>query len=169
MDLGTATPLYDLPVAGVSSAPKPLAPPVPTAPTPEHDYVAPTGTTLPADNLRALAMTVAARQADDSSPSSIGLLSGTLRQAAEAIDPQFTAPPSTSAGITKWYQSQVDVLVLHGHFTLPTAPRPSGVSAPTGTVLTLVVDAHTGAIDGERLDDQDSAGLNQLGAADALR
>lgn len=64
--------------------------------------------------------------------------------------------------------SLVDVIAVWGHFTANASP-PRGAKAPTGTVLELVVDAHTGAIETRSLSDRVRVPLSRLGTVHRIQ
>jgi hypothetical protein len=71
--------------------------------------------------------------------------------------------------MTEWYNAEVDVIVLRGHFSLDSAPTSRfATGVPTGTVLDLIVDAHTGAIDSTRIDERTPESLSGLGRPEVL-
>lgn len=86
------------------------------------------------DKILALA-TQAATGAGDPSPSLIQHAEGT----------HFDAVLISSGDLVfEWNWSVL--IALRGHFTANGAPIPAGAKAPTGTVLTLVVNAATGEV-----------------------
>jgi hypothetical protein len=79
--------------------------------------------------------------------------------AGEAPAAPLAAPDSNApAGDAR---SLVDVVVMRGHFTANLGPR--GAKPPTGTVLELVIDAHTGAIEMRSLRNRVPVPLSRLG------
>jgi co-chaperonin GroES (HSP10) len=58
----------------------------------------------------------------------------------------------------------VYLVIVHGHFVAADAPRPPGTPAPTGSVMTLVMDATTGDITDFGVSDRepDAAKLGQV-------
>lgn len=56
------------------------------------------------------------------------------------------------------------LIVMHGHFTDADASRPRGAPAPSGTVLTLVVDSATGQVTDLGIEEKapDLAGLGPV-------
>lgn len=52
-------------------------------------------------------------------------------------------------GVTPTTEVETDVVQMHGHFTASLVPQ--GREAPTGAVMTLVINAHTGEVIGEHL------------------
>jgi hypothetical protein len=71
----------------------------------------------------------------DSTPSSIEYVTGNRNQVVFAL-----------SGDEVEGNTNVDAIIMHGSFVANHAPRPSEVAAPSGTVLTLVINATTGEI-----------------------
>jgi hypothetical protein len=66
-------------------------------------------------------------------------------------------------------KSKVVLVTMYGHFKLTRARLPLGdQNIPTGTVLTLVIDAYTGRVDYRELSEQAASGIAALGAAREL-
>jgi hypothetical protein len=141
-----------------------------TSTRPNEGYVRPSGPKLSTTDLRKLALQVSATEGHDATPTDIEEVPvDTLQQAAEVVDPDFKAPPATSVGMAEWYNAEVDVIVLRGHFSLDSAPTSRfATGVPTGTVLDLIVDAHTGAIDSTRIDERAPESLSALGRPEVL-
>ncbi len=91
-----------------------------------------------------------------------------LKTAMSAIEPTTTLPSTPTPGYANLLQSSTDLVVLHGQFALTNAPRPHNVAVPTGSVLELVIDAHTGWIDGVRVGNRAATNLSDLGAVTTL-
>lgn len=70
-----------------------------------------------------------------------------LGAALAAAMPHLSPPQSVSAGMLAWEESGADIVSMDGEFVLESAPRPPQAPAPHGRVLTLALDAHTGAVD----------------------
>ncbi|MFI4977300.1 MAG: hypothetical protein ACHQC8_01260 [Solirubrobacterales bacterium] len=111
-----------------------------------------------------------AAQAGDAAPS-MSLGKGTLEQAMRSIDPSTTFPEteasaSTEMGaqIRKMLSEPVTLVVMQGQFTLTNARVRKGVSPPTGSVLDLVVDSHTGAVVGRALPIRQEVPIQEGGA-----
>jgi hypothetical protein len=111
---------------------------------PAPRYNPPTGTTMNASELTAIAKRVAA-EAGDESPSQVvgvrtnlGLMSGSLA-------PQLQT--STGSSVATYEASEVEWVELHGSFALPEAQVPHGQGTPTGSVLDVGIDTHTGHVD----------------------
>jgi hypothetical protein len=87
------------------------------------------------------------------SPTGVEETSSTLGAAAQVIEAGETEPTITDQRTGKpWTESPVDVVTMHGHFTY-WGPTPSNEPPPTGTVLTIMVDAESGAVVSENLGD----------------
>lgn len=89
----------------------------------------------------------------------------TARSAIEA--PGFTEMPTSAASsaMREWLGSDAYLEILKGSFTMQDVPRPEGHAAPHGTVLSLVIDAHTGQLVSRTLSNTtpSSAALAKLG------
>ncbi|HEY1832836.1 MAG TPA: hypothetical protein VGG08_00245 [Solirubrobacteraceae bacterium] len=133
------------------------------------NHAAPTGSALSGSVLAAIATAVARDDGDSAvAPSSIAAVQTTLEKAISAAEPETVMPAEGTEGFNSLLKGAVDFVVLHGHFSAPTAPRPHGEPAPSGTTLELIVDAHTGWVDGFRLGEGQRADLGSLGQAVAL-
>jgi len=130
-------------------------------------YVAPTGAELSSDQLQAIAMT-RAESAGEPNPSEMSVAKSSLRAAMGVVEPQSTLPSSPTAGQAAWLSSTVHVIVMHGKFTLDDAPTPQNSAAPGGSVMELVVDAHTGFVDGRYVGPSVPAPLDSLGTVTPL-
>ena len=144
-------------------------PPAVDSEPPAANYTQPAGPVLTEAQLLDGSLASSTQMASDSSPTSVVTTRGTFRQVAAAIDPTLQEPSAPTGGFANWMNSDVDLIVMHGQFTLQSAPVPMGHAKPQGTVLDIVVDAHTGAVDGIRLDDSSPAGLSALPAAMVLK
>jgi hypothetical protein len=100
--------------------------------------------------IQQIALSAAARNGEPE-PSDVEEASGTLGLVAGTLMPGRAGPNLTDPETGKpLAESIVDVVTMRGHFTYD-GPMPPGVPAPTGTVLSLVIDAHSGFVDGESL------------------
>jgi hypothetical protein len=143
---------------------------VSTGALPNEGYVAPTGAVLPATQLRSTGLTLSSAIGGEPSPTEIESATATLQQAASAMNPRLTVPASTSPEMKRWWNSQADLLVLHGHFTLGSMPRASWANgAPSGTVLDVIIDAHTGTVEATRVAEEAPASLSSLGSVTRLQ
>jgi hypothetical protein len=95
---------------------------------------------LGADQLRAIARR-AAENNGEQNPTHIEWVKSTLDKAEEFM----------SRDIGDFGSDEVFVVQAQGSFVAEAAPRPQGASAPTGTTLTLIVDATTGEVRGSAL------------------
>lgn len=72
----------------------------------------------------------------------------------EGKSPSEAVETSQSPQITEWWKSPSYLVVITavkgGSFIL-NAPTPRGATAPTGTVLSLIIDANDGVVDGRTL------------------
>jgi hypothetical protein len=137
----------------------------PTSAAPNADFEPETGPTMSSSQLRTAALAVSAAVGHDPSPAGIEAASVTVKQAASAMSPTSSVPASTSPQMKQWWNSQADLVVLHGSFTLPGMPRASGATGvPSGSVLDVVLDAHTGAIEATRISGRAPSSIAALGA-----
>lgn len=97
---------------------------------------------------------------------SMAAVDTTLKRAVEAREGNRVLESSPAMAALE--QSPVVLVVLHGKFKLRDASVPRGHAAPTGDVLTLAIDAHTGWIDMRELSDAPAPGISALGSARAL-
>jgi hypothetical protein len=115
------------------------------------------------------AVTVADDLGGDSSPSRVEETSAAFGRVAGALSPSLTSLQS-APGLSAWMSSSSDLVVMHGDFTLGSAPVPPGSPAPQGTVMDVVMDAHTGSVEMLRLGNSEpTAALSQLPAAATLK
>jgi hypothetical protein len=113
-------------------------------------YVAPTGPELTLSEIGAIAKAKVASVATQDPPA-VSIVKGNLRDAIAILIPESTEGASPTAGQTAWLNSSVDAASMRGNFTLEVAKTPRGEGAPTGTNLTLIIDAHTGEVEGRFL------------------
>jgi hypothetical protein len=131
------------------------------APDPFASYVVPTGPELPLERIEGIA-TAQASRAGESTPAEISVGKGSLEDAMRSVDPSTSVSGASSPGYRAMLATPVDLVVMHGHFTLNDAHVPRGVQAPGGPVLDLIIDAHTGFVIGRALPDPS---LQQTGLA----
>jgi hypothetical protein len=120
-----------------------------TAADPFAGYVTPSGPDIPLEKVVALADARSAEAGQPDPPMSEG--KGTLEAAMRTIDRSTNLTEQTSRGYRAMLATPVDLVVMQGHFTLGDALVPAGRPAPTGSVLDLVIDSHTGAVIGRAL------------------
>jgi hypothetical protein len=126
-----------------------------TAPaTPAHQpfagYVTPSGPELSTETIEGIARENA-KDAGEPNPSAMSVGKGSLEEAMRTVDPSTVIPESPSAGYRAMLATPVDLVVMHGQFTLSDASVPRGDRAPTGSVLDLTIDSHSGVVIGRAL------------------
>ncbi len=98
----------------------------------------------------------------DASPTSVEEVSCSLGEAARAIEPGSEGPAVVDPLTGKpWPDSQVYLVSMHGHFVIDAA-APRGHPAPSGTVLTIMIEASSGLVVGRSLS-KSSPDLSSLG------
>jgi hypothetical protein len=112
-------------------------------------YVTPSGPDIPLERVVALADARSAEAGQPDPPMSEG--KGTLEAAMRTIDRSTNLTEQTSRGYRAMLATPVDLVVMQGRFTLGDALVPAGRPMPTGSVLDLVIDSHTGAVIGRAL------------------
>jgi hypothetical protein len=100
-----------------------------------------------------------AGRAGDAHPKRIKLASGSLRDALRVTDPRSELESGGS--------EVVDLLVMHGYFHINGSP-PRGRSIAPGKVMELIVDAHTGFVEGRSLSNKEPVALSHLGPVTRL-
>jgi hypothetical protein len=145
-----------------------------TPPEPQGEpyaaYVPPTGPLLSLAIVKIIARQEAQRDGDGD-PSSILAASGMLLSALNVMSPNSAPTTPLSAmpdGERAAMEAPVYIIEMHGSFTLAAARDPRGESAPQGTVLRLLLDAHTGAVEGRSLGSAVQVPLQNLGSTEAL-
>jgi len=136
----------------------------PQAPAPLSGYQLAGGPVLGDERVAQIARKEAAEAGEKSA--SMTALDTTLKSAVEAREGNRVI--ASSPGMAALEQSAVVVVVAHGRFKLNDASVPRGHGAPTGDVLTLTIDAHTGWVDIRELSDAPAPGIADLGSARAL-
>ena len=128
-----------------------------------RSYTAPTGPTLSDTALSTIANAVATEDGDSTvAPSTMETVQTTLEKALSATEPNTVIPATRTDAYNRLLNSTTNLVVLHGQFTATNTPRPPGQPAMSGTVLELIIDAHTGWVDGFRLGDSQRADLSSL-------
>jgi hypothetical protein len=133
-------------------------------------------TLLSSVKVRADALRLATAQGDGT-PTSIEAVKTNDRASIMTMDNNAVLPePNATNDSTAWggplaagLASEVYLVTMHGMFT-DNFSVPPGDTAPTGTVLTIGLDAHTGALDSMVLSDGNvsSASLKDLGKVEDL-
>lgn len=146
---------------------QPAEPAEAQAVSPAADYVQ-SGPRLTQTQIEEVAQQEAAR-AGDATPgdatdtATMTTVDTSLLAAAEA-SPHTTAMHASSPGMESLLKSEVVVVVMHGQFEFSSAPVPKGQPEPTGTVMTLAIDSHSGWVDQRELTTSEAPGLKALGA-----
>lgn len=130
------------------------------------EYRAPQGPLLADAQINAIVHREAAI-AHEPSPSNIHAVDTSLKSAVE-IEPHNVVPAAPDPGMAAVEASTVVVVSMHGNFTLTNARVPAGQEAPTGSVLTLILDAHTGQLEGRAVSDEEAPGFSGLGESRVL-
>lgn len=104
----------------------------------------------------------------DPGPTSIATVESTLRSALAVGEPHATWPINPNVGEAAWLNSMVYLVVMKGNFVLTNAPVPAGDSEPAGPEMYLIIDAHTGHVEGMGLGEGASDKMTQLGQVTAL-
>jgi hypothetical protein len=87
----------------------------------------------------------AAQAAGDGTPTELEVVSTSARSGVQAIDPS-AEPVAETSEAREWLGTHVVLDVMHGHFELEDSSLPAQAKAPTGSILSLLIDADTGAI-----------------------
>jgi hypothetical protein len=104
-------------------------------------------------------------------PRTIEYASGTLEDAMAVLAPDAVRNPNASPNgpdAQGGAHSAVDLIAVWGHFTANVS-TPPGAKAPTGTVMELIVDAHSGFVETRSLSHRLPAPLSRLGVVRVLR
>jgi hypothetical protein len=114
---------------------------------PSGNYEGPTGPELSLEAVNQIALRLALN-ANEPNPTDVAASRGSFAAAQAVMDP-YSASPSTPTDpeLAAWLDSSAFLVVMHGRFT-PPMPHPSGYAAPSGTAMGLIIDAHTGFIEG---------------------
>jgi len=107
----------------------------------------PAGPELTLAQVQAAALKFAAI-AHEPNPTAVSVARGSFADAQALVDGNAGADTSPAAGTAGAAASEpVFLVVMHGDFTL-NAPRPKGAAEPAGSVMGLILDAHTGFPEG---------------------
>jgi hypothetical protein len=89
----------------------------------------------------------------EADPSGMEEAESTVGTVAHVVEPEGTGPMLADPETGKpWSETQVYAVTMRGHFTY-NGPVPPGRPAPTGTSLTVTINARTGALVSEALSD----------------
>jgi hypothetical protein len=122
------------------------------------NYTPPTGPELTIEQVKKIAVTQA-QENGEPSPADITVANGTLEQALHVMDHELE--PNGPGG-TAEMDSSAKLVVMHGNFTLTAARVPREHVPPKGSVMDVVIDAHTGFVEGRSIG-PDAPNLNELG------
>ncbi len=121
--------------------------PLPQTQDPSGNYEAPTGPELSVEAVNQIALRLALN-ANEPNPTDVAASHGSFAAAQAVMDPHSASPPTpTDPGLSAWLNSSAYLVVMHGRF-VPPMPHPSGYAAPSGTTMGLIIDVHTGFIEG---------------------
>jgi hypothetical protein len=102
-----------------------------------------------------------ARQDGESAPTEVEEAGSTFGEAVDVVRPGQSVPQVTDPRTGKpWSESTVYTVTLKGDFTGDVGV-PAGAAAPTGTVLTIMIDAKSGYVVSEDIGDT-TPDLHQL-------
>jgi hypothetical protein len=102
--------------------------------------------------VQAAALRIAAGNGE-ADPSGMEEVESTVGTVAHVVEPNGTGPMIDDPETGKpWSETQVYAVTMRGHFTF-NGPVPRGRPAPTGTSLTVMINARTGALVSETLND----------------
>jgi hypothetical protein len=121
---------------------------------------------LPPAQVLRIALRVA-RADGEPHPRNIALASGHLVAAVKVFDPH-AHPTAAGLGALGGAGTRVDLVAMRGHFTSH-GPHPHNRPEPKGTVLELLMNAHSGVVFGVSLGPKLAAPLSRLGAVTQLR
>jgi hypothetical protein len=107
-------------------------------------YTTPSGPAMSSSELMSVAKRVAA-EAGDASATLAGAMKTGLGMMTASVSPYIA--PSGSSSAASYDASEVEWVELHGAFDLQHSTVPQGQKSPTGTVLDLAIDTHTGHVD----------------------
>lgn len=133
----------------------------PTAGKPVTAGAGTTGNPMTAAQIKSLVVSDATRMGD-STPTDISYSALATRNQALAASGSGAVMGGAYGSATGYF-----VIVAHGNFTAYDAPIPGGAKVPTGTVMTLVVHASSGAVTDGGLQNN-TPDLSALGPVTAL-
>ncbi len=147
-------------IAGASATSSSVAVPLPTIPSQSPSEIqkaaesaqpvaeVQTGPELSLTEVQHIALKYAGL-AQEPSPSTIGVAQGSFADAQAVMESSIGG--QSPSGKVPWSDSSVYLVVMHGNFTLDDVPTPPERKSPTGTVMGLILDAHTGFREGRSL------------------
>ena len=147
-------------IAGASETSSSVAVPLPTIPSQSPSEIqkaaesaqlvdeVQTGPELSLTEVQHIALKYAGL-AQEPSPSTISVSQGSFADAQAIMESSIGG--QAPSGKVPWSDSSVYLVVMHGNFTLDDVPTPPERKSPTGTVMGLILDAHTGFREGRSL------------------
>jgi hypothetical protein len=123
-----------------------------------EDYVAPTGSELSPEDVQAIALKRASF-ASSHAPTNVTMAHGNFGAAQAVVYPRAQMPANKQT--EAFLSSSTDVVEMHGSFTAY-GSHPRGTKVLKATVLALVIDSHTGAVEVEYLGERAPV-LTELG------
>jgi hypothetical protein len=147
-------------IAGASATSGSVATPLPTVPSQSPSEIqkaaesaqpvdeVQTGPELSLTEVQHIALKYAGL-AQEPSPSKISVAQGSFADAQAIMESSIGG--QAPSGKVPWSDSSVYLVVMHGNFTLDDVPTPPERKSPTGTVMGLILDAHTGFREGRSL------------------
>ncbi len=140
-------------IAGASATSSSVAVPLPTIPSQSPSEIqkaaesarpvaeVQTGPELSLSEVQKIALKYAGL-AQEPSPSTISVSQGSFADAQAIMESSIGG--QAPSGKVPWSDSSVYLVVMHGSFTLDDVPTPPERKSPAGTVMGLILDAHTG-------------------------
>jgi hypothetical protein len=122
----------------------------PSERNPFESYEPPTGPEQPLAAVEQIAY-AQALAAGEANPSDVTIEKGPLSEVLHKLNPSYSTTEPPTAGMARVLASDVYLVTMHGHFTLTRVPVPVGTGVPTGSVLNLTINAHTGVVEGYAL------------------
>jgi hypothetical protein len=121
--------------------------------------ISPTGPKLSVEKLLSIARAEASAAGETNPQISVG--EGTFEAARRTIASGNVAPETQDPGLRSQLERPVYLVVMTGHFSLGDAPVPPRSGTPTGSVLDLIVDSHTGEVVGRALPEPQEAATTE--------
>jgi hypothetical protein len=147
-------------ITGASATSSSVVPPLPTIPSQSPSEIqkaaesaqpvaeVQTGPELSLSEVKQIALKYAGL-AQEPSPSTISVAQGSFADAQAIMESSIGG--QAPSGKVPWSNSSVYLVVMHGNFTLDDVPTPPERKGPAGTVMGLILDAHTGFREGRSL------------------
>lgn len=114
-------------------------------------YVRPTGPQLSPRQAEQIAVREA-RRAQEPGAIKVTVARGPFLAAQAVTEGQSPAsarmPPGASPETREWFSSKAYLVVMQGHRFAPSVPVPRGRKGPSGSVMVVILDSHTGFREG---------------------